>query len=213
MILSPKHLTLATVLALAPALPVMADTPISTAKATIGKDPAATLLPIQKRIFTDFRSERSHFGAYARNIAEDTSYWVRNFSDLGKARAAALKGCDVLSTSGVKGKCTIYAVMVPKGMDVSTTNARQLGREAAQVFTGSYRSKQVEGRYGAFASSPSSAYGTSWNWPNAAEARATALAYCEANALIDLASLNIEGRTWAKRNGLATCDIVDVFGP
>lgn len=160
----------------------------------------------QRSSFRDFKRETGYFGAFYIDRSSDYSFWVQNFHNLGTAKDVGLKGCQIVSGGG---NCALYAVVVPKGMDLATPTAQGLSQEAYSEYTGAYRTRQTEGRYGAIAVSGAAEVGVSWNWQNEAEARATAIAYCEKEVAAELAELNIEGRAWVKRRGLDTCRVVE----
>lgn len=164
----------------------------------------------QRSSFRDFKRETGYFGAFFVDRSSDFSFWVQNFHDLGTAKAAGLKGCQVVSGSK---DCALYAVVLPKGMDFATKTARGFSQEAYDAYMVDFKSKQVEGRFGAIAVSGAAEVGISWNWPNEAEARATAIEYCKKEVAGELAALNIEGRAWIRKRGLDRCRLVEVTGP
>ena len=176
----------------------------------IGVVSGSTLTNCQAKSYNDFRRQKEHFGAFYRSETNRCAFWVRNFNDLKSAKAAAHKGCMILSEN--KGPCVLHAIMVPKDVPLDATQASGLGTRASRSFTGEYATKQKDGRHGAFAISKTS-YGVSWNWENPAEARATAIAYCKEDVATLMTTLNIEGRAWAKKNGYTTCRVIDVVSP
>lgn len=101
---------------------------------------------------------------------------------------------------------------VPKGVDPNGRDVRGLGLWALRDF-GTYTTKQVADGYGAFAVSVSAHQGYAHGWQNEAEARATAIAFCQAAVARDLTTLGIEGRTFARAKGYDECRVIDVTRP
>ena len=172
---------------------------------------AITLKPKQARHFAGFLKRKNYFAAFYVNDAVDEAFSVWGFADLNLARQAALKGCQEVSKG--QGTCRAYSEMLPKGMAPSTKSAFGLGKGNREVFLGAYQEAQKAEGYGAFAISPAYQFGYSFGWVNEAEARATAVSYCEAGVAEALAGLNIEGRAWARSKGLTRCKVVDVTRP
>jgi hypothetical protein len=206
-------LTVLTLAAIAVAITVSsADTaPLATfgKKVSIGTVPDLALSPIQKEGLRGFRNMKAYFGAlYVSRDGTSYQHFV-NWHDLDKVKVAARKGCEIASLGN---PCVLAAVSVPKGMDPNGENARGLG-SWAQRDLAVYRKRQVDGRYGAFAVSGSAHQGFSNDWVNEAEARDTALAFCEAAVANDLTTLGIEGRAFARAQGYDTCEIIEATGP
>ena len=176
----------------------------------VGVVQGVALTSDQRSSFRDFKRGSGYFGAFYIDRSSDVSFWWQEAHNLETAKAGALKGCQVVANSK---NCVLYAVLLPKGMDLNTRQAGGLSQEAYTEYTGSYKSNQIEGRYGAIAISGASEVGVSWNWANEAEARATAIAYCEKEVAAELAELNIEGRAWVKQRNLHNCSVVEVTGP
>jgi hypothetical protein len=194
--------------AMACAMPVQAQ--VSGAAAEVAREGGAVLQPLQKEGFTAFRRDRSYFGAFFRNDAADRSFWVSGFHGMAAAKAAAHKGCEVVSAG--QGHCVLYAVSYPRGGDPNAEN-EGLGMVAGKALQGRYRDQQTATGYGAFAVSGASQYGMSWNWPDAAEAKASAIANCQAHVAHGMAQLNIEGRRWVRSQGLDECRVIDLYRP
>lgn len=178
---------------------------------TVVRSGVISLQPDQAWHFAEFLKSRSYFGAFYVNDTVDQAFYVQGFSNLGLARQSALKGCQILSKG--QGKCRAYGEMLPKGMSFARAEAAGLGAGVREAFIGDYQSRQKSDGFGAFAMSSASQYGVSFGWENEAEARATAISYCEAEVAKVLASLNIEGRAWVTSKGLTECRVVDVARP
>lgn len=175
-------------------------------EAKTGHVEGVSLLPLQKSGYLKFRRSGGYFGAIYVNTETDAGFYVSGFHDLAKAHSAAKKGCSEFSRG--EGTCVLYAVTLPKEMPFDTVTAAGMGQESYQAYMNKYLANKETG-HRAFAISGASQYGLSYGWDDAAEARETALAYCEAAVAKELAGLNIEGRRWAKAHGLTKCRIVD----
>ncbi|EBA16623.1 hypothetical protein RSK20926_02424 [Roseobacter sp. SK209-2-6] len=196
---------------LATAAPLVAAPTDFGPEVSVVRSDAITLKPNQARHFAGFLKQQSYFGAFYVNDTVDFSFHVKGFSDLNLARQAALKGCQVVSKG--QGTCRAYGEMLPRGMAPDTREASGLGSGARATFLGAYQKKQRAEGYGAYAISPAYQAGMSFGWADEAEARATAISYCEAEVAQALTGLNIEGRAWAKSKGLTRCKVVDVTTP
>lgn len=163
----------------------------------------------QKQGFNNFRKNKTYFGAYYVSLDGTEGFFVKNFNSLEIAKRAAKKGCEIVSMGS---NCRLYAVMVPKGIDPNG-DAEGLGAEASRAFALDYPAQQIAGTHGAFAISRAAVFGYSFGWDSRAEARATAVSYCQAGVAKLLAKLTIEGRKWAQSQGYTTCVVVDEIGP
>lgn len=179
-------------------------------KVRLVKTSTVKLTKKQKIGLSDFRRNKAYFGAFYINTAEDTGYWVRNFHVLENAKKAAKTGCRYYSKIS-KDTCVLYALILPRDMDPATKNAAGLSQGSLKFFEGKYRKKQARAKqpYGAFAINGANNSGAAWGKETAAEARSTALAWCEAGAARLKAQLNIFGRKWAEKSGMDRCRIVD----
>ncbi|MEP5729271.1 MAG: hypothetical protein ABJL67_07830 [Sulfitobacter sp.] len=170
---------------------------------------AVTLTSAQKSHYRNFRREDAYFGAFYVTSSGDGSYYTYGYHDLSLAKAIAKRGCEAIH----QGPCTFFAVAVPEGVDPNATQASGLGAVSALDYNGIYRDRQTTDGYGAFAVSGSAHHGYSFDWPNAAEARAAAIAFCEVEVAKALTEVRIIDREWAKSNGLTTCRIIDSYAP
>jgi hypothetical protein len=176
--------------------------------ASIGVAQGLELSPIQKKGLRHFRRQNSYFGAlYVSKNGTSFQSFI-NWHSLDRVKQAARKGCEVIS----KDTCVLAAVSVPKGLDPNAKNLHGLGSWAAHDIK-DYKNRQVEGGYGAFAVSGSAHQGYSHNWPNEAEAREAALAYCKIGVVKDLAPLGIEGRKFSHDHGYDKCHVIHVTHP
>lgn len=180
-------------------------------KAKVGHVQGVQLRPSQKSHYQQFRKQKNYFGAFYINTELDKSFSVRGFHDLAIARRAALKGCEEVSKG--QGTCQAYGEVLPANMPFDQRQAAGMGQKTREVFLGEYPDKQTQTGFGAFAISGAYNYGLSYNWENAEEAREAALGYCNSGVAKAMAGLNIASRDWARRNGLTSCRIVDLYHP
>ena len=176
---------------------------------TIGVVKNVKLSPLQRKGLSYFRSQKSYFGAFYVSL---DGKWFQSFINwhyLEKVKVAVKKACDTRPNGS---PCVLAAVSVPEGVPVDAKSATGLG-SSARASMQDYRDRQVEGQYGAFAISNSSHEGYSFNWPNSAEARETALEYCRASVAHDMAGIGTEGRKFARAKGYNTCKIIDRYDP
>jgi len=176
---------------------------------SVGVAPNLNLSPIQRRGLREFRRARSYFGAlYVSTDGTSYQHFI-NWHDLDGAKFAARNGCEIVS-EGVP--CVLAAVSVPKGVDPNGSSTKALS-SSAQGDLKRYRSRQVQGRYGAFAVSNSAHQGYSHNWVSEAEARGAAKAFCDSAVARDLTTLGNEGRAIARKRGFTTCRVIATTGP
>lgn len=179
-----------------------------TPAVSIGVVQGLELSPIQKKGLRNFRRQNSYFGALYVSKDGATFQSFINWHSLDRVKQAARKGCEVIA----KDTCVLAAVSVPKGMDPNANDVHGLGSWAAHDIK-NYKKRQVKGGYGAFAVSGSAHQGYSHNWPNEAEAREAALAYCKIGVVKDLAPLDIEGREFSHAHGYDKCHVIHVTRP
>jgi len=79
------------------------------------------------------------------------------------------------------GECIAYGEMLPTDMSCNQHQASGLGQKTRALFLGEYQKQQTQTGYGAFAISGAYNSGSSFNWERAAEARDTALSFCESD--------------------------------
>lgn len=171
----------------------------------VGVVPDLALSPVQKRGLREFRRTKSYFGAlYVSKDGKAYQHFI-NFHDLARAKQATKAGCEIVSGGN---PCVLAAVSVPKGVDPNSKKAHGLSRFGLHDLK-KYRKSQRAGTYGAFALSSSAHQGYSFGWPNEAEARAAAIAFCDASVAQDFAYLGIKGRKYARANGFDKCHVVD----
>ncbi len=176
----------------------------------MAKVPGVELTTGQRKALKNYSRKKAYFGAFYVVPGTDNFFWTRNFHNLDTAKAAAKKGCEIVS----EGKaCKLYALLYPKGTDPNATQLGGLSQRTAKDFNTRYPKRQKNGKFGAFAINGANGYGVSFGWPNAAEANEAAKAYCNAQSARDLASLGIEGRKWAQSKGLDKCRVIDTHSP
>jgi len=169
---------------------------------------AAELGGEARRGYQNFRREVGYFGAFATSPSQGAFFWVRNFFDAGTARAAALKGCEVLSE---QDDCELYAVMMPESLPIGQQAASGLSQSARDAMATEYREGQDSGEFYAFAISGANQWGYARGWATEAAARDTALSFCQRSVARDMPELRPEGRAWVKARGMDRCRVIDVF--
>lgn len=164
----------------------------------------------QRKALKNYSRKKAYFGAFFVVPGTGNFFWTRNFHNLGTAKAAAKKGCEIVS----EGKaCKLYALLYPKGTDPNATQLGGLSQRAAKAFNTRYAKRQKNGKFGAYAINGAYGFGASFGWPNAAEANEAAKAFCNAQSAWDLAPLGIEGRKWVQSKGLDKCRVIDTHSP
>lgn len=199
----------ATALALLTTAPAQAEPTLFIGKARLGTVQGMELTPAQRSVFRNFRAAKSYFGAFYIRPGTDFSGNTLNFHSLDAARSAARQICE--TTAGAP--CTLYAVTYPAGTDPNTPGLSGLSQPAQEDFRGPYQTQQIDGKFGAFAINGANGYGYAFGWENAAEARASAIEFCNADSSQTLAHVTIEGRKWARERDLHICRVVDVHTP
>jgi hypothetical protein len=190
--------------------PVASEVKIFGNAVALAKVPGIELSRKQQRHFNEFKAKKSYFGAFYAAPGTDYSFWTRNFHSLNSAKMGAKKGCEL----GAKvAKCSLVAVLFPKGMDPNGNGLAGLGQRAGKEFASTYVKKQKKGKFGAFAINGASDHGFSYGWVSAAEANAAAIEFCNVGSAQALARLGIEGRKWARSNGLDKCRVIDTHSP
>lgn len=156
---------------------------------------------------TIFRRKARYFGALAANPDTQHVYYVFNFFDIAKAREAALEGCRQISEA--KG-CRIYAVAMPQSLPVNQARASGLSEEASITVHGRYQEHRKPGKFSAFAISGSSHFGFANAYDTAADAKDTALAYCNRGVAADMADIGPRGREFARARGYNRCRVIHI---
>lgn len=159
------------------------------------------------RLYTRFKREANYFAAMAVHFEKGYGYYIQNFHDAGRARAAALEGCR--QGAGAEG-CVIYAVAMPETLPVDQSTARGLSEVAAQSYNSDYRKYRKPGTYAAFAISGASHHGYGSAYATEADARDSAIAYCNVYVAKDMARLGPRARDFTRARGWQTCKVVDV---
>ncbi|QUJ75129.1 hypothetical protein KDD17_08800 [Sulfitobacter albidus] len=166
------------------------------------------LTPEMARVYRSFRREARYFAAMAVNMDSGVAFWIQNFHDAGRARAGALEGCDVISLR--KPGCAIYAVAMPESLPIAQSRATGLSEEAADALATVYTERRIPGTYAAFAISGISHFGYADAELTEADARDTAIAYCNRGLAADMAELGPDGRRFARARGWDKCRVIDV---
>lgn len=175
---------------------------------TVGVVQGLTLSPAQKEGLRHFKRQKSYFGAmYVSQDGKSYQHYF-NWHSLKRVKQATRQSCEQLS----QDTCVLAAVSVPKGLDPNMPDLTGFGSSAAREMI-DYRTQQVAGTYGAFAVSGSAHEGYSYGWDSEAEARATAIAYCQIGVVKDLAPLGIEGRKFAVKQGYNICRVTHITTP
>lgn len=208
--MTKTSLSLTAALSICLALPLVAEQPrVYGPEHTYASVADVTLTREQRRHYNEFKNRKAYFGAFYAAAEGDGSFYTYSYHNLNTAKAVAKRGCEAYA----QGPCTFYGVAVPEGVDPNETFASGLGAITAHDLQGVYRDMQTTTGYGAFAISGAGDHGYSHDWPNMAEARATALAYCEAEVAEEMTNIRIEDRRWARANGLTTCRVIDTYTP
>lgn len=205
-----KHLLLITALVISSVTPVQAETRQFGNAVSMATVPDIKLSRKQRDSFKAYRSKKSYFGAFYVVQGTDHGFWTRNFHNFDLAKAAAKKGCEIVSKGG---KCELYALLYPKGIDPNAQGLHGLSQTAAKALNGRYPREQKAGKYGAFALNKAYGFGVSFGWNSEAEAKEAALEFCKVASSQALAPLGIEARKWARGRGLEKCRIIDVHSP
>lgn len=172
--------------------------------------PDIELSRVQRESFRQYRSKKAYFGAFYVVEGTDHGFWTREFHSFDLAKAAAKKGCEIISKGG---NCKLYALLYPDGVDPHKKGIEGFGRQASKSFKTRYKREQKKGKYGAFALNKAYGYGVSFGWNSAKEARAAAIEYCKISSTNALAPLGIEARKWARARGMEKCTVVDTHSP
>lgn len=174
----------------------------------IGRVDTLPELPVKLRpMYRKFRSEVRYFSAFAVHFEKQIGFYIQNFHEAGRARAAALEGCRLYAQAD---GCVIYAVAMPESLPVDQSRASGLSEHAADDFNTVYRENRKPGTYAAFAISGASHHGYGHDYATAADAKDTALAYCQIGVASDMAELGPEARKFARARGWQNCKVVDV---
>lgn len=176
----------------------------------LAKVPGIELSRKQRESFRSYRSKKAYFGAFYVVQGTDHGFWTRNFHDFDIAKAAAKKGCEIISEGG---KCELYALLYPEGVDPNARGVKGMSHQASKDLKGRFKREQKKGKYGAFAVNKAYGFGVSFGWKSAAEAREAALAYCKIASSKALAPLGIEARKWADKRGLERCNVIALHKP
>lgn len=205
-----KKMLLATLLCVAGFSPASAQTKDFGNAVRLAKVPGIELSRVQRESFRSYRSKKAHFGAFYVVPGTDDGFWTRNFHDFDIAKAAAKKGCEIISKGG---DCQLYALLYPAGVDPNAQGVKGLGLQASKDLKSRYKREQKKGKYGAFALNRAFGYDVSMGWNSTAEAREAALAFCKSSSSQALAPLGIEARKWSIARGLDKCSVIDTHTP
>ena len=204
-----KTLTAAALVALTMS-PVHAQTKLFGNTVRIATVPGIKLSRVQRDSYRNYRSKKAYFGAYYVVEGTDHGFWTREFHNFDLAKAAAKKGCELISKGG---DCKLYALVYPDGIDPNAQGVEGFSLPAAKDFKTRYKRSQKKGKYGAFALNKAYGYGVSFGWNSSKEARAAAMEYCKVSSSKALAPLGIEARKWARARGMEKCTVVDTHSP
>lgn len=206
-----KTITLAAALFIALGIsPVQAQTKHFGNTVRIATVPGIELSRIQRESYRSYRSKKAYFGAFYVVEGTDHGFWTRQFHNFDVAKAAAKKGCEIISKGG---NCKLYALTYPDGVNPNAQGVKGFSHQSGKTFTTRYKRDQKKGKYGAFAVSKANGYGHSFGWKSAKEARAAAIEYCKLSSNKTLAPLGIEARKWARARGMEKCTVVDTHTP
>lgn len=160
-----------------------------------------------KRVIRQFNRKARYFGAVAAHPDTQEVFWVYNFHSVSEARAAALKGCAEFAQA--EG-CQIYGVAMPESLPLDQSSAIGMGEEAADAFNTVYQEYREPGKYAAFAISGANHYGFGNAYDTAADAKDSALSYCQRGVARDMPEIGPRGREFARARGYDTCRVIDV---
>lgn len=191
------------------AAPPLAAQPTDFGQGTqIGRVESLPKLPSSLQpLYNTFRNEVRYFAAFAVHFEKEKGFFIQNFHDAGRARAAALEGCRLVAQAS---GCVIYAVAMPESLPVDQSKASGLSELAASQFNMEYSEHRDAGTYAAFAISGASHEGYGYNYTTAADAKDTAIAYCQIGVARDMAELGPDARKFARARGWQHCKVVDV---
>lgn len=174
----------------------------------IGRVAGLPALPANLRsLYRDFRNKTRYFAAFAVNFETQNGFYIQNFHEAGRARAAALEGCRQVSQAD---GCVIYAVAMPESLPVEQSSAAGFSEAAADDFQTVYQEYRKPGTYAAFALSGASHHGYGNAYESEADAKDTAIAYCMRGVARDMAELGPEARSFARLRNWNSCRVVDV---
>lgn len=205
-----KHILCAALLTFASLPPAHAEPRDFGHAVKLAKVPGIELSRKQRESFRAYRSKRAYFGAFYVVPGTDDGFWTRNFHDFDVAKAAAKKGCEIVSKGG---DCQLYALLYPAGIDPNAQGVKGMSHHAAKDLRTRYKREQKKGKYGAFALNKAFGFGVSFGWNTAQEAREAAIAYCKVASSKALAPLGIEARKWSNARGLERCTVINTHTP
>jgi hypothetical protein len=164
------------------------------------------------RTWRTFAGRKLYFGAYVWNpVSGAASFW-RNVPALEDAVALATADCQRLS-AGRGGRCTLHAVMVPRGFPPGRLKGRGLAQDAARVWRGDYARKSKGAGYAAFAASGLGDHGYAWGYATRDQAEEAASLQCLAGMAQTMADYDTAMRRIVQNRGVNQCAVVDVRGP
>ncbi len=159
--------------------------------------------------YRNFSSRKLYFGAFVWNSTTDAASFWRNVPSLADAVAFAKADCE--RQSGRRGRCEVYAVMVPRGFPRDRLTGTGLAQDVAKVFRGDFARKARTGKgYAAFATSGLGDYGFGWGYGTRQEAEEAATLQCLAGMAQSMADYQPEMRRIVQRGGANQCAVVDV---
>jgi hypothetical protein len=169
----------------------------------------------QTRSWQQFKRACCYFGAYTINTEADHGGFAQGFNSLKTAIDAAEVICREVSKAegGNPKACKLYAYSFPAEISATDRLASGLGIPARNGFLKTYQKEQTKTGYGAFAIGPARGWGASWNWPSKADAKAAAIAQCQADIAITVADIGPPAPEWVKAKGLDQCRIVHETTP
>lgn len=169
----------------------------------------------QTRSWQQFKRACCYFGAYTINTETDHGGFAQGFNSLKTAIDAAEVICREVSKAegGNPKACKLYAYSFPAEISATDRLASGLGIPARNGFLKTYQKEQTKTGYGAFAIGPARGWGASWNWPSKADAKAAAIAQCQADIAITVADIGLPAPEWVKAKGLDQCRIVHETTP
>lgn len=128
------------------------------------------------KLYSEFRKKADYFGALAVDESGASVNAIWNLNSKDEAIRVALQMCKIdLSMNQVAGKCSLYAIAVPRGYNEDNTISSTLSKQFRR-----YQSKQEAGKFGAFAVAKGTpTYGNAWGYGSKRAAERRALRECE----------------------------------
>ena len=177
-------------------------------KTKIGRVGGLAKLPSHlQNLYRQFRREANYFAAMAVNFETGDGFYIRNFHDAARARAAAIEGCRQFTGSD---GCVLYAVAIPNSLPFDQLDASGLSMLAAKEFNTAYVKRRKPGTFAAFAISGASHHGYGDAYDTAEDAKDSAIAYCNIYVAKDMAEMGPQARKYARARNWQECKVVDV---